>query len=98
MLAWLTVSAGVKQAIGLWGADQQAFVQRGLDHGVGRVITEPEPPEQAVTAQLAVSVAIGQARQAFVQVLSAVTHMLEKTVIEHAIGPARPADAIKALP
>lgn len=65
--------------------EQQAFVQRSLDYGVGRIVGQIEPPEQPLPTQFAVTIAMGQTTQAFAQMLSGFPHMIDKALVLHAV-------------
>ena len=86
MLLLLTVKRrGEAQAVRLRGVEDQAFVQRGFYYGIGRIIRQRQPPHQALAAQLAVAVAVGQASQAFAKIKAGLAHMLKKTVLQHRV-------------
>ncbi|MNY47816.1 hypothetical protein D3C86_1831130 [compost metagenome] len=65
--------------------EQQAFEQRCLDDGISGIFGQRQPPQQALSAQLAVAITMRQALQTFTQVLGGLPDMLEKSFVLHAL-------------
>ncbi len=67
------------------GIEDQAFLQRGVYHGISRIIRQGQAPHQALATRLAVIVAVGQAGEAFAQIKAGFTHVLKKTMLQHRV-------------